>query len=103
MGLATRRLQAIFASCLLRRKKDSKLDGKRLVELPEKTVELLKLEFTKDERDIYQMVETKSQQIFNRYLRAGTVLKWVFYLHDQGRVLNVSKQELCSRLDSRFY
>lgn len=51
------------------------LDGKPLVELPSKTVELCKLDFSQEERDIYKMVEMKSQAIFNRYLRAGTVLK----------------------------
>lgn len=32
------------------------LDGKRLIELPAKKVQLVRLEFTKEERDIYQMV-----------------------------------------------
>ena len=52
------------------------LDGKRLIELPEKEVKLIKLEFSKEEREIYQMVEARSQAKFNRYLRAGTVLKY---------------------------
>ncbi|KAF7976186.1 hypothetical protein HWV62_7352 [Athelia sp. TMB] len=73
--IATKKLQAIFATVLLRRKKDSQLDGKRLIELPSKTVSLEKLEFTDEERAIYQMVETRSQNTFNRFLRAGTVLK----------------------------
>ena len=71
--LATDRLQTIFRSILLRRKKDSvcplleakqarpliwaqMLDGKRLIELPNKQVILVRLEFSKDERDIYTMV-----------------------------------------------
>ncbi|KZT10363.1 uncharacterized protein LAESUDRAFT_755872 [Laetiporus sulphureus 93-53] len=73
--LATARLQTIFVSMLLRRKKDSMLDGKRLIELPSKEVILTKLQFSLEERDIYKMVEAKSQAIFNRFLRAGTVLK----------------------------
>ena len=52
------------------------LDGKKLIELPEKEVKLVKLEFSKEEREIYQMVEARSQAKFNRYLRAGTVLKY---------------------------
>lgn len=36
------------------------LDGKRLIELPEKTVNLLKLQFSKEERDIYRMVRCDS-------------------------------------------
>jgi len=54
--LASTRLQAIFTLVMLRRKKDSMLDGKRLVELPTKHVEIEKLEFSQEEREIYQMV-----------------------------------------------
>lgn len=36
------------------------LDGKRLIELPDKTVELLKLEFSQDERAIYNMASRTS-------------------------------------------
>lgn len=50
------RLQAILASCMIRRTKSSELDGKRLIELPPKEVELIKLEFTGEEREIYKMV-----------------------------------------------
>ncbi|KAF9220758.1 hypothetical protein BS17DRAFT_786466 [Gyrodon lividus] len=74
-SLASTRLQAIFKSILLRRRKDSLLDGKKLIELPAKHVDLEKLTFSQEERDIYQMVEAKSQARFNRFLRAGTVLK----------------------------
>lgn len=93
--LATDRLQTIFKTTLLRRNKDTVLDGKKLITLPQKTVELVKLEFCPEEREIYtavsiacrflflslhfQQVETKSQQIFNRFLRAGTVLRHYHY------------------------
>ena len=58
--LAVVRLQAIFSSFLLRRMKNSLLDGKRLIELPKKTVDLVKLEFSEEERDIYTMVSLSS-------------------------------------------
>lgn len=92
-GLAVARLQAIMATFLLRRKKDTELDGRRLIELPEKKIDLIKLEFSEEEREVYKMVgvvasmvfsksesdylqvEARSQAKFNRYLRAGTVLK----------------------------
>ena len=54
--LAVQRLQAIFLTFMIRRMKDSMLDGKRLIELPEKNVELVRLEFTAEERDVYKMV-----------------------------------------------
>ncbi|EIW77192.1 hypothetical protein CONPUDRAFT_168183 [Coniophora puteana RWD-64-598 SS2] len=75
VNLATTRLQAIFKVMLLRRKKDSTLDGKKLVDLRPKVIELEKLEFGQEEADIYKMVEARSQATFNRFLRAGTVLK----------------------------
>ncbi|KIJ39030.1 hypothetical protein M422DRAFT_175767 [Sphaerobolus stellatus SS14] len=73
--VASRRLQAILNTCLLRRKKDSLLDGRKLIELPPKVVELHALEFSKEEREIYDVVEKRSQATFNKFLRAGTVLK----------------------------
>ena len=92
-SLASNRLQAIFKAMLLRRKKDTKLEGKPLIQLPSKEVSIHRLEFTEEEREIYSMVlfnsylcnefviltvskvEAKAQAKFNRFLRAGTVLK----------------------------
>lgn len=54
--MAVTRLQAILGLFLIRRMKTSMLDGKRLIELPEKTVELVSLEFGQEERDIYTRV-----------------------------------------------
>ncbi|KAG0702167.1 SNF2 family N-terminal domain-containing protein [Suillus ampliporus] len=90
--LASTRLQAIFTSIMLRRKKDSMLDGKRLIELPTKHVEMEKLEFSQEERDIYQMVEARSQARFNRFLRAGTVLK----NYHQVLVMLLRLRQICS-------
>jgi len=76
--------------------KNSMLDGKRLIELPDKTILLVRLEFSEEEREVYKMVahsnlvfsnvlmecccyqvEARTQANFNRFLRAGTVLKCV--------------------------
>ncbi|KZT61690.1 hypothetical protein CALCODRAFT_490930, partial [Calocera cornea HHB12733] len=73
--LASERAQGILQTCLLRRKKDSMLDGKRLIELTNKEVVQTVLEFSPEERQIYEFVQGKIQAVFNRYLRAGTVLK----------------------------
>lgn len=48
-----------------------------MVELPPKTIELHRLEFNAEEREGYMMIETRSQQVFNRYFKEGTVLKYV--------------------------
>jgi SNF2 family DNA or RNA helicase len=89
--LAITRLQTVLNTFLLRRKKDTKLDGKVLIELPKKEVILQRLEFSEEEREIYDavsntyllchspinavQVEKRMQTQFNRFLRAGSVLK----------------------------
>jgi hypothetical protein len=40
--------------------KNSMLDGKRLIELPDKAISLIKLEFSEEERDIYKMVKIQN-------------------------------------------
>ncbi|KAK0211484.1 SNF2 family N-terminal domain-containing protein [Armillaria fumosa] len=91
-ALAVTRLQTILKMFVLRRMKDTMLDGKHLIDLPEKETSLIKLEFTEEEREIYNMVEAKSQATFNRYLRAGTVLK----NYSQVLVLLLRLRQLCS-------
>ncbi|KAF8488076.1 SNF2 family N-terminal domain-containing protein [Gautieria morchelliformis] len=90
--LASSRLQAILNACLIRRKKDSVLDGKKLIELPPKDVVLRRLTFTQDERDIYDVIEKRSQAIINKYLRAGTILK----NYSSVLVLLLRLRQLCS-------
>lgn len=54
--LAATRLQKVMVTFLLRRKKDTQLDGKPLIDLPPKEVVMKRLEFTEEEREIYSMV-----------------------------------------------
>lgn len=77
--MATMQLQRIFKECLLRRRKDSELNGEKLVELPNKEVLLTRLDFTEDERSIYAALEERSQVRFNFLLRRNLVLK--NYMH----------------------
>ena len=64
------------------------LDGKPLIQLPAKNIELIELDFSEEERAVYSMVEQKvrqrdsrspltlqAQDVFNRYRKAGTVMK----------------------------
>ncbi|KNZ58842.1 hypothetical protein VP01_1850g5 [Puccinia sorghi] len=73
--LATKRAQAVLGTCMLRRQKNTKLDGKLLIVLPPKHEEDIMLDMTPDEREIYEMLEKRAQQKFNVFLRKGTVLK----------------------------
>lgn len=54
--LAGARAQAILKPILLRRTKDSELEGQPLLQLPAKHIELVKLQFTPEEREVCYFV-----------------------------------------------
>jgi SNF2 family DNA or RNA helicase len=68
-------LRILLKAIMLRRMKDSKIDGKPILELPPKTEIIQNCVFSEDEQKFYKELETKSQVTFNKYLRAGTVGK----------------------------
>ena len=72
---AMKRLQGLVRAVMLRRNKKSKLDGKPLIALPERTTERADVEFDEEQNAFYQGVEGKLQLQFNRYLKAGSVMK----------------------------
>ncbi|KDR65835.1 hypothetical protein GALMADRAFT_131232 [Galerina marginata CBS 339.88] len=73
--LAGSRAQAILKPILLRRTKDSTLEGKPLLELLPKHIEIVKLKFTPDEREVYESFEKKTKIQLNRFMRNGTMVK----------------------------
>ncbi|UKZ82382.1 hypothetical protein TrVFT333_010170 [Trichoderma virens FT-333] len=74
-SVAMSRLRALLKAIMLRRKKDSKLDGKPILRLPKKLEEVVYAELSGDERDFYNQLEKKSQVQFSKYLREGSVGK----------------------------
>ena len=70
---AMERLQALLKAILLRRTKKSQIDGKPILNLPERTTEASHAEFSQDEADFYSALENRSQLQFNKFLKAGTV------------------------------
>lgn len=70
---AMRQLQALLKAILLRRTKKSQIDGKPILNLPERTTEASQAEFSQDEAELYSALENRSQLQFNKFLRAGTV------------------------------
>lgn len=55
-----KRLCVILQTIMLRRTKDAKYNGKRLLELPKRTVDVVTIEFQNDdEREFYEMIETR--------------------------------------------
>lgn len=59
--LATKRLQLIFRECLIRRKKDSTLEGRKLIELPPKDYFNPEYQFSEEELEIYNFLQARSR------------------------------------------
>ncbi|KAH0579624.1 hypothetical protein H2248_002474 [Termitomyces sp. 'cryptogamus'] len=73
--LAGSRAQAILKPILLRRTKNSMLEGKPILELPNKDIEIVKLEFSRDERDLYDSFEKRTKIRLNRFIRERTLVE----------------------------
>ncbi|KAJ7579840.1 SNF2 family N-terminal domain-containing protein [Mycena floridula] len=73
--LAAKKLQVILERMTIRRKKDTMVNGRPLVPLPPKNIELVRLEFTPREQQLYDQYERRSQEKMQKLIAAGTVLK----------------------------
>ncbi|KAG6887923.1 hypothetical protein C0992_010201 [Termitomyces sp. T32_za158] len=73
--LAGSRAQAILKPILLRRTKNSTLEGKPILQLPNKDIQIVKLEFSRDERDLYDSFERRTKIRLNRFIRERTLVK----------------------------
>ncbi|EPQ55741.1 P-loop containing nucleoside triphosphate hydrolase protein [Gloeophyllum trabeum ATCC 11539] len=73
--LAGMRAQEVLKPVLLRRTKDAKLEGEPLLQLPKKNVDVVELEFSSEERDLYDSFEKRVAFRINRFYREGTILK----------------------------
>ncbi|KAL7418957.1 hypothetical protein Q5752_006641 [Cryptotrichosporon argae] len=73
--LASKRAMAILKPLIVRRNKDSEINGQRILQLPPKETRIAQLDFTEDERAIYNAVQTRAQIRFNHFLRRGEVIK----------------------------
>ncbi len=72
--LGLRRLQTLVQAICLRRTKSDKVNGKPLVQLPEKKVIQRELDFSDDERAVYEAYQSKGREIIERYMRRGTLM-----------------------------
>lgn len=70
-----RKLQVLLKAIMLRRKKDSKIDGQPIIQLPPKVVEEVHVVFDEDQAAYYRDLEKNSQVQFNKYLKQGAVGK----------------------------
>ncbi|CAI9087534.1 OLC1v1021621C2 [Oldenlandia corymbosa var. corymbosa] len=70
-----KRLQAVLKTIMLRRTKGSLIDGEPIINLPPKTIKLHKVDFSPEEREFYQTLESDSRAQYAEYAAAGTVQK----------------------------
>lgn len=70
---AMKQLQALLRSLLLRRTKKSEIDGRPILNLPQRITEQQHVVFSDDEANFYRSLESRTQLVINKYLRAGTI------------------------------
>ena len=69
------RLQTLIEAVCLRRTKQDEINGKPLVSLPDKIVNIVELEFTDEERKVYDLYKDKALHFIEKYMKRGTLLK----------------------------
>ncbi|PWA57475.1 Helicase, C-terminal [Artemisia annua] len=67
------KLQAVLKTIMIRRTKDTVIDGQPIITLPPKTIKLSSVDFSTEERDFYLKLEADSRSQFKAYAAAGTV------------------------------
>ncbi|THH01396.1 hypothetical protein EW145_g6925 [Phellinidium pouzarii] len=65
----------VLKAIMLRRKKDMELNGKPLIELPERIVDIVPCLFDADEREFYMSIESKVELTLNKFRQSGDVAK----------------------------
>eukprot|EP00761_Pharyngomonas_kirbyi_P010271 gb/GECH01010291.1/.p1 GENE.gb/GECH01010291.1/~~gb/GECH01010291.1/.p1 ORF type:complete len:1033 (+),score=245.46 gb/GECH01010291.1/:1-3099(+) len=68
-------LTALTKSLLLRRTKDQKINGKRIVTLPEKHIHVMSLSFSSSENQFYKSLYQHSKSQVEKLMQTGTVMK----------------------------
>ncbi len=69
-------VQTVLEPLVLRRTKDMKTPtGEALVPLPLKTVDIVNIELSKTEREVYEHIFTRAKRTFTANVEAGTVMK----------------------------
>ncbi|EPX72648.1 ATP-dependent DNA helicase [Schizosaccharomyces octosporus yFS286] len=117
---AMQRLRALLSALILRRTKNTHINDKRIVELPEKSVQVIPVSFTLEERCIYAEQMNQAQSLLANYVldrssSYGNVLvsllrlrqlcchPWLLKVKEPETALKVCdsdfSRELCKKLD----
>lgn len=77
---AMTQLQVFLKSIMLRRTKSSEIDGKPILNLPERTTETNHAVFDEDQEGFYRALELQTQIQMNKFLEEGKALKNYSYI-----------------------
>ncbi|XP_024516582.1 helicase-like transcription factor [Selaginella moellendorffii] len=69
------RLQGLMSAISLRRTKEARVNGKKLVDLPPKIVTVFPVDLTPNDRAIYDKMERDGKDIILKYIANGTMTK----------------------------
>lgn len=72
-NIGYKKLQAVLRTLLLRRTKETLLDGEPIISLPPKSINMKTVNFSVEERTFYAQLEAESRSQFKAYAAAGTV------------------------------
>lgn len=72
---AIRVAQVLMKAISLRRSKKAIIDGRPILNLPERNINMTHIDFSPDERIHYDFVNQRAQARFTKYLQQGTVMK----------------------------
>lgn len=78
--VAMQRLQVLFRSITLRRTKDSVLDGKPILVLPELTITSTSVDLNPEQRAFYNHIEESHQKIVNKYLKHSNLNEVITFI-----------------------
>lgn len=79
--MAIKRLHVYLAPIMLRRTKDTEIDGKPILNLPPREVHEIKTDFfDEDERTFYKHVAEKVSVTINKYLKGNSVINYTSVL-----------------------
>ncbi|KAH9988109.1 SNF2 family N-terminal domain-containing protein [Russula compacta] len=72
---AMKRLHVVLRAIMLRRRKTDILNGKPLIELPERHLSIVPCEFDEDERQFYHALENKIDEAMQKFVKNNEVMK----------------------------
>lgn len=78
--VAMQRLQVLFRSITLRRTKDSILDGRPILVLPELTITSTSVDLDPEQRAFYNNIEENHQKLVNKYLKHSRLSEVITFI-----------------------